>query len=83
VKKRTAFPPCGTCDLAIPHEADKATLYCRGGPPGVFIELVAVQVPGSNQVQQERRISSSFPPVGKDKQGCALHPLMRKKLGRG
>lgn len=81
--KRLALPPCGKCDLTAPIAGVKDTLYCHGGPPGVLNEIVAITVPGSNEVQQQKRTSSQYPPVGIDKPGCALHPLLRKKIFGG
>lgn len=76
--KRIAFPCCGTCDLTVPDETDKETLWCHGGPPSAIYELVVTMV--ENQPVQEKRRSSIWPPVGKNKPGCAQHPQVRKKL---
>lgn len=82
--KRAAFPPCGSCDLAIPDGED---VFCHGGPPGPFLKLIVVSVPGTNQQQQREVTASSYPPVKATMKGCALHPQhpigkALRKLGR-
>lgn len=79
--KRITFPKCGTCDLTVPIDGEPNNFWCHGGTPGVYIEIVAVTAPGSNEVKQEKRTSSCFAPVGKDTTGCIWHPEVGKKLG--
>jgi hypothetical protein len=77
--KPIAFPKCGTCDLGLPDDDKNSnTLWCHGAPPSAIHELVVVMV--ENQPVQEKRRSSIWPPVHKDKPGCALHPQVRRKL---
>lgn len=78
--KHITFPKCGTCDLAVPIEGEPGNFWCHGGPPGVYVEFVAVTVQGSSQVKQEKRTSSTYAPVSKDTIGCARHPQVRRKL---
>lgn len=84
--RRADLPKCGTCDLTMPIEGSKDSLWCHGAPPDAFRELVVVMVEG--QPTQEKRTSSTYPPVGKDMLGCAMHPQhpigkALRKLGRG
>lgn len=79
--KPLTLHPCGTCDLTVPIEgATDGSMWCHGAPPDAYRNPVVVVIDG--KPTHEERFASAFPPVGKDKPGCALHPMVRKKLGR-
>lgn len=79
--KPLTLPKCGTCDLMVPAgPGPDDSLWCHGAPPTAYRVPVVVMVEG--QPKHEERLSSAYPPVGRDNPGCAMHPLLRKKLGR-
>jgi hypothetical protein len=62
------LPTCGTCPFGFPAANDAGTLICRAMPPSAFVGPTGAT-------------SSTYPPVGRDKTGCAMHPDWPK--GRG
>lgn len=57
------LPRCGTCPFTVSDDNDN--LWCHGAPPSGW-----PSGPGN--------YAATFPPVGKDMIGCALHPKWPK-----